>query len=339
MEQPRNITLKVGLVGGTEHEVILREDAPELVTLFSALANPDSGNRLIQLPLDGGRGACSFPSSRLTSIVSSPPVVLNLESPTNLPGTPGMGAAAAQAGPTTHLRRPRFVVVDDFLSKQEHDELLAYALLSEPHFQKGTVTTYEPGARENLVILNFGETVHSRFIENRLLTWFPLLAKTLGMRVFPLAEIESHLTAATDGYYFKLHSDEAPAIPRTLTCIYYLHREPRGFAGGDLRLYDCIEESGKDGGEDGGERRPSDTFTAVSPVANRLVVFPSEEFHEAMPVRCPSRQFADSRFAVATWLHRAQRLDPDARFGWGHFRCGVVAPQFAGFEATRGQTQ
>jgi Rps23 Pro-64 3,4-dihydroxylase Tpa1-like proline 4-hydroxylase len=87
-----------------------------------------------------------------------------------------------------------------------------------------------------------------------------------------------------------------------------------------LRLYDCIEE--------GRSRRAAETFTAVTPAANRLVVFPSEEFHEAMPVRCPSKQFADSRFAVTTWLHRAARPDPSLAFGWGHFRCGVVAPQF-----------
>jgi Rps23 Pro-64 3,4-dihydroxylase Tpa1-like proline 4-hydroxylase len=148
------------------------------------------------------------------------------------------------------------------------------------------------------------------------------VAKTLGMPVFPLAEVESHLTAAADGYYFKLHSDEAPEIPRTLTCLYYLHREPRGFAGGDLRLYDSILEDGV--------RSAADTFTAVSPTANRLVVFPSEEFHEAMPVRCPSRDFADSRFAVTTWLHRAIQPNPNAGFGWGHLHCGALAAPSAG---------
>ena len=35
------------------------------------------------------------------------------------------------------------------------------------------------------------------------------------------------------------------------------------------------------------------------------------DFHEAMPVRCPSGEFADSRFAITTWLHRADK--PDAR--------------------------
>lgn len=336
METPRDIRLKIGLAGGKEYEVVLREDAPELVALFASLCAPESGSQLVQLPLAGGRVACSFQTSQLISIVSEPPVVLNLEkapvqaatvSEVNGAGHAGHHGEADQGGHGDHivrLRRPRYVVVDNLLSAQEHDELLAYALVSEAQFQKGTVTTYEPDVRQNLVILNFGESVHSRLLQNRLLTWFPLLAKTLGMRVFPLAPIESHLTAAADGYYFKTHSDEAPEIPRVLSCLYYLHREPRGFAGGDLRLYDCIEEAGS--------RRAADTFTLVTPVANRLVVFPSEEFHEAMPVRCPSREFADSRFAVTTWLHRAPLLDPEATFGWGHFRCGVIAPQFAGFE-------
>ncbi|HEY4184862.1 MAG TPA: 2OG-Fe(II) oxygenase [Polyangia bacterium] len=316
METSRDIKLKISLRDGHEQTVTLREDAPELLTLFSALSNPQAASQFVQLPLEGGRVACSFHTSQLVSIVSEPPVVLKLDAPP----PPGLPTAASAVRPT-QLQRPRFVVIDDFLSAPEHDELLAYALLSEAEFQKGTVTTYEPHLRQNLVILNFGESVHSRLLQNRLLTWFPLLAKTLGMPLFPLAPLESHLTAATDGYYFKTHSDEAPEIPRVLSCLYYLHREPRGFAGGELRLYDRIDE--------GEGRRPADTFTAVIPRANRLVVFPSDEFHEAMPVRCPSKTFADSRFAVTTWLHRAPQVDPAATFGWGHLHCGVVAPQFA----------
>ena len=321
MTAPRDLKLTISLSGGKEFQVVLPEDAPEVAALFAALSAPQAGSRFMQLPLDGGRAACSFQTSQLVSVVSEPPVVVQQVAPPAEPSRIERSTGAGPDAPPRAVRRPRFMVVDDFLSAQEHDELLAYALVCEPQFQKGTVTTYEPDVRQNLVILNFGDSMHSRLLESRLLTWFPLIARTLDVPVFPLAQVESQLTAATDGYYFKKHSDEAPEIPRVLTCLYYLHREPRGFAGGDLRLYDCIEE---DGGRAG-----ADTFTAVTPKANRLVVFPSDEFHEAMPVRCPSRAFADSRFAVTTWLHRATKPEPLATFGWGHFRCGVVAPQFA----------
>lgn len=321
MNAPRDLELTITLAGGKEFQVLLPEDAPEVAALFAALSAPEAGSRFMQLPLDGGRIACSFQTSQLVSVVSKPPVVVKLEPPQQRPPRAATTSIRGPGAPVARVRRPRFVVVDDFLGRQEHDELLAYALVSEPQFQKGTVTTYEPDVRQNLVILNFGDSVHSRLLESRLLTWFPLLAKTLEVPLFPLGQVESQLTAAADGYYFKRHSDEAPEIPRVLTCLYYLHREPRGFAGGDLRLYDCIEE--------GGARSSAETFTTVTPQANRLVVFPSDEFHEAMPVRCPSRLFADSRFAVTTWLHRAAQPDPLATFGWGHLRCGVVAPQFA----------
>lgn len=324
MNTPRDIQLKIHLAGGHEHAVTLREDAPELLALFTALSTPASANRFIQLPLDGGRVACSFQTSQIVSIVSEPPVVMDLNNTPELRQVPGVEHPSL----STQLRRPRFVVIDDFLSPQEHNELLAFALLSEEQFQAGTVTSYDPETRQNLAILGFGESVHSRLIQNRLLIWFPLLAKTLGIPMFPLATVESQLTAAGDGHYFKVHCDEAPDLPRVLSCVYYLHREPRGFAGGELRLYDSIET--------GGSRRPADTFTAVEPVANRLVVFPSEEFHEAMPVRCPTKKFADSRIAVTTWLHRAARPDLGTVFGWGHFHCGVVAPQFAAFQGSGG---
>jgi SM-20-related protein len=312
MAELREIQLRIRLTGGHEQAVTLREDAPELLAMFTALSTPLPEDHLIQLPLDGGRAACSFRTSQIVAIVSEPPVV------TVLRKTP----VAEKSAHVTRVRRPRFTIIDDFLGPQEHRELLAFALASEEQFKAGSVTSYDPDQRQNLVILGFGESVHSRLIQNRLLVWFPLLAKTFAMPVFPLAVVESQLTAAGEGHYFKVHNDDAPNCPRVLSSVYYLHRAPRGFAGGELRLYDSIDT--------GGVRRPAETFTAVEPVANRLVVFPSEEFHEAMPVRCPSREFADNRFAVTTWLHRAASPDPAATFGWGHFRCGVAAPQFAG---------
>jgi Rps23 Pro-64 3,4-dihydroxylase Tpa1-like proline 4-hydroxylase len=319
MDSPRDIALRISLVGGHEHRLTLREDAPELLALFTALAAPDSGDAWIQLPLDEGRAACTLRTSQLVSVVSEPPVVLEP------PKTPAPG----RAEPASRARSARFVVIDDFLAPVEHRELLALALAAEHEFKPGTVKSEESEHRRNLVIIDFGESVHSRLIQSRLLTWFPLLARTLGVPAFPVGCVESQLTAAGEGQYYKVHSDIGPDCPRVLSCVYYLHREPRGFAGGELRLYDRIEADGF--------TRAADTFTAVQPVANRMVIFPSDEFHEAMPVRCPSGDFADSRFAVTNWLHRAARPDPGATFGWGHFRCGVVAPQFAAPPAAGGQ--
>ena len=324
MSEGRDIRLRIQLTRGQTIETTLREDAAELRTLYAALASPAATNDFVQLPLDGGRSACSFRTAQLVSIVSDPPVLVE----------PQMAEPAANLGPwpeaASHslLRRARYLVIDDLLCPAEHQDMLVFATASEQHFTAGTVVGDHPEHRQNLVIPTFGDSAHARLIQNRVLVWYPLLAKALGMPVVPVGLVESQLTAARSRQFYKLHADVGPDCPREFSCIYYMHRQPRGFAGGELRLYDCIEQ--------GGQSRPADTFEVVDVVSNRLVVFPSGEFHEAMPVRCPSGEFADSRFAITTWIHRAGKPDPEARFGWGHFRCGVVAPQFALAEGPAG---
>lgn len=306
MSATRDIRLRIQLAGGHTHEVTLAEDAAELRALFAVLASPTSLHHVIQLPLQGGTVACSFRADQVVSIISEPPVLVEAQ-PT----------AAVQE---SRIRRPHYVVIDDFLSSAEHTDMLLLAVASEEHFETGTVDGNESGYRQNLVIPSFGESAHARLLQNRLLVWYPLLAKTLGARVVPLGAVESQLTAARSRQFYKVHADEGPNCPREMSCIYYIHRQPRGFAGGELRLYDSIEVDG--------QKRAAETFESVEPISNRMVVFRSDEFHEAMPVRCPSGEFADSRFAVTTWLHRAAQPDPEVRFGWGYFRCGAVAPQF-----------
>ncbi len=324
MSEGRDIRLRIQLAGGQTIETTLREDAAELRTLYAALASPAATNDFVQLPLDGGRSACSFRTAQLVSIVSDPPVLVE--------------AAMAEPAPTvgpwpesvahSRLRRARYLAIDDFLCPAEHRDMLVLATASEKNYTAGTVVGDQPEHRQNLVIPTFGDSAHARLIQNRVLVWYPLLAKALGVPVVPVGLVESQLTAARSRQFYKRHADVGPDCPRELSCIYYMHRQPRGFAGGELRLYDCLEE--------GGQSRPADTFEVVDVVSNRLVVFPSGEFHEAMPVRCPSGEFADSRFAITTWIHRAGKPDPEARFGWGHFRCGVVAPQFARAEGPAG---
>jgi SM-20-related protein len=77
-----------------------------------------------------------------------------------------------------------------------------------------------------------------------------------------------------------------------LSGVYYFHAEPKAFTGGALRLYAI-------GGQ--GER-----YVDIEPTHNSLLMFPSWAPHEVMPVRCPSRRFVDSRFAINCWVHRAK---------------------------------
>jgi SM-20-related protein len=304
----RWIRVQIQLAGGHSREVTLSEDSSELRELFAALASPETSPPLIQLPMKGGHAAFSFRPAQLLSIDTEPPVVIDL----------GAAAVAAADIGAAQVQPARYAVVDDFLSPDEHRDMLAFALECQDSFEAGTVASSDPMYRQNLVIMGFGSSPHSTLLQNRLLVWLPFLLKKLRMPVFPLHEVESQLTAGNDGHFYKTHEDSGEEEnPRTLSCVYYFHREPKGFAGGEFRLYDSIHTSQG--------RRAADTFRVIEPRSNRLVVFPSEESHELCPIRCPSGEFADSRFAATNWVHRATTSDPERVFGWGHFR-GAVPP-------------
>ena len=301
--QARPIRLQLRLNGGQTRDLTLREDSSELRELFAALASPETAPPLIQLPMKGGRAAFSFRPAQLLSIDSEPPVVIDLQVPADV--------VASRVQPA------RYAVIDDFLSSDEHRDMLAFALSCQDAFEAGTVHSNDPMYRQNLVVMGFGSSPHSTLLQNRLLVWLPFLLKKLGMPLFPLHEVESQLTAGNDGHFYKVHEDSAAEDnPRALSCVYYFHREPKGFAGGEFRLYDSIHTA------EG--RRAAETFRAIEPRSNRLVVFPSDESHELCPIRCPSGEFADSRFAATTWVRRASVADPERIFGWGHFRGAML---------------
>ncbi|MFF2412593.1 2OG-Fe(II) oxygenase [Streptomyces sp. NPDC058092] len=80
--------------------------------------------------------------------------------------------------------------------------------------------------------------------------------------------------------------------------MYYLHRTPRPFDGGELRVFDVAlplhtETAGK------WEER---TWRDWEPEHDSIVFFRPTAWHEVRPVGCPSKQHADSRFAVNGWL-------------------------------------
>ena len=83
---------------------------------------------------------------------------------------------------------------------------------------------------------------------------------------------------------------------RRITFVYFFHREPRQFEGGELLLHDS---------DGGGNRHVScRSYQTVVPRQNQIVFFPCSLVHEITPVECPSKAFADSRFTLNGWLHK-----------------------------------
>jgi len=197
----------------------------------------------------------------------------------------------------------RALVLDEFLAPQEVEALMQYALDHEADFQTSEVVSpiedhgvvnYEH--RRSRVLMNLGP--HQQVVLERIKAALPSVLRKLEMDDFCIAEVEAQITASNDGDFFRFHSDSGSerVASRYLTFVYFFHREPRPFEGGELYIHDARLEDGhyvSDG-----------KYQKIVPQQNQIVFFPCELLHEINPVRCPSGLFADSRFTMNGWLRR-----------------------------------
>ena len=139
---------------------------------------------------------------------------------------------------------------------------------------------------------------HQDLLLERIKSVLPPVLEKLGMEKFSIAGVEAQVTASNDGDFFHFHSDNSNdrVASRRLTFVYFFHREPRQFEGGELRIHDARLEDGTYVSEG--------TYQAIRPQQNQIVFFPCELLHEITPVNCSSGLFADSRFTLHGWLRR-----------------------------------
>jgi Rps23 Pro-64 3,4-dihydroxylase Tpa1-like proline 4-hydroxylase len=175
--------------------------------------------------------------------------------------------------------------------------LLRFALANETRFAPALLADgrVEPAVRAALSLRDLGP-LEATF-RNRLGARAADLTRALRVSPFEVSHIELELVAHNDGAHFARHEDTYSGRAfsrlgeRMLSSVYYLHREPKRFSGGALRLH-------RFGAAD------DDESCDIAPEQGRLVTFPSWAPHEVRPVAVPTGAFADSRFAVNGWLYR-----------------------------------
>ena len=211
---------------------------------------------------------------------------------------------------TIHSEPPEMVSthsiqIDHFLPSDEANQLLAYALNQGGVWEPSTVTGNTPDYRKSVVLKSFEKSEFAELITNRVRTHLPDLLREFKMPSFPVKGIESQLTASNDGDFFKIHRDTdaiGEGKGREITYVYYFHRYPKRFIGGELVLYDGKVENHT--------YERADSYTVIEPRQNSIVFFLSGCLHEVLPIRCPSLAFQDSRFTVNGWVHRQRMLPP-----------------------------
>jgi Rps23 Pro-64 3,4-dihydroxylase Tpa1-like proline 4-hydroxylase len=193
---------------------------------------------------------------------------------------------------------PPYRILRDFLDEQAVTAFLDYSTANEAAFTKSRVRRgLDPEYRSSLW-LRLGDL--KKPLKEKVLAVLPQMLTELGVRQFQPSNVELELIAHGDGAFYKPHVDtsmdnEADRTQRVISGVYYFHAQPQAYTGGELRLFGVGVEDARDG-----------QFVDIVPENNMLLMFPSWARHEVRRVSCPSRRFADSRFAINCWIRCAK---------------------------------
>lgn len=190
-----------------------------------------------------------------------------------------------------------FARVERFLPQDEHDHLLELAHAHHDTLVPAKVGegTYDPQVRSSRLVPELQlQEVRSWFVP-RVTALLPAIVSRVLDTALTVERIELQMTIHHQGDFYLVHRDDGKGETQTrrLSYVYYFHRQPRCFSGGDLLLYDThVTDS---------EYRL--VFTRLEPLDNTIVFFPSQFFHQVTPVQCATDNYRDGRFTVNGWLH------------------------------------
>ena len=197
-------------------------------------------------------------------------------------------------------RFPPHRILPGWLGETQAARLLAYGLAAEARFTPTKLNEHGAGhynvgrldaaVRQSCVLKDLGAFADP--LRRKALGLQSGLETAFDMTHEPPNSTQMEIVAHGDGAFYRPHTDTypgdeyAPGGRRRLSMVYYLHRQPRRFTGGRLRLFDL----------GGGQS------IDIEPTRDSLLVFPSSTLHEVEAISCPDGAFGDGRFAVNIWL-------------------------------------
>jgi SM-20-related protein len=205
-----------------------------------------------------------------------------------------IGARSAEA-PAQREFLPPYRVLPNFLADTDVTAILAHAEARQAEFVATQVggdqnPRLDPTFRISTALR--GLAAFRPLLTSRIFDRAEALMAGLGMSPATPSRLELQLVAHGDGAFYRPHIDTRTGggadDVRVLSGVYYFHRQPKGFSGGELRLFNLADPS---------------RFIDIEPTHNTLLIFPSWAPHEVRPVSCPSGEFMDSRFAINAWVY------------------------------------
>ncbi|MCC5637143.1 2OG-Fe(II) oxygenase [Nostoc sp. CHAB 5844] len=285
--EPKKVKVQLLLAGGHQYIVYLNSDDPVLHSLLTTIVaraykQESASHCLFQIPISEGHSSLCFASENLVGLVTEPPLWIQQ--------TDNIQPVA------NDILNSNYVQIDNFFSPNEHERLIKYVLANKSNFVSTSTSTHEKNYRRSMVLYSFPE--FTELMVHKIQKIMPDVISKLGISSFPISQIESQLTSHNDGNYYKIHNDNGSpdTATRELTYVYYFNREPKRFSGGELLIYDSKVENNF--------YVKAESFKTIEPRNNSIVFFFSRYMHEVLPVKCPSKAFADSRFTINGWVRR-----------------------------------
>jgi Rps23 Pro-64 3,4-dihydroxylase Tpa1-like proline 4-hydroxylase len=210
--------------------------------------------------------------------------------------------------PPSGLQPGPFVTVNDFLPASFHETLVPFTISMEGELTPAMVGNdqYAPDRRESLELRDASE-VQARFAKH-VRQFLVEISGRLHVPSFQLGRLEAKLRVYLDGHFFRLHMDNPSNSPtscnRQISYVYFYHRMPRGYTGGDLLLFDTDLAA---------NQFTTSGFTRIQPVDNSIVFFPSGVYHSVVPVTCTSKRIADSRFVINGHFSKVARAQAEVK--------------------------
>ena len=212
------------------------------------------------------------------------------------------GDGAPEAAPGGVFWPAPFVWMTDFLAPEECDRLLALGVARHEgltpveaaisYKDGGSSSTVDPESRVGLEA-DARTTKEARLrIVPKIRSVLPDVLARLGMAGLARYSIEMGMRVYLTGGFFRAHRDSpygAFRVPRKLNFVYFFHRRPRRFSGGDLLLYDTDVD---------GNTCDSGAFSRITPLRNSIVFFPSNCCHQVAPVQRGADDFEDGRWVL-----------------------------------------
>jgi SM-20-related protein len=273
------VRVKLMLRGGHGWEFCCKDGDPIVLGLISALPGADiTGN----LPPDGLVQIETRTGERLfltrSSLVSVE--IVPVANPLTFLGIKRLAAPSASFPTGASVPSP-FVLANDMLPDDVHPALIAHVLS-----QDAEAVRSHSGMRE----LDLGplEEPVAKALRSQ-------LARGVAILDIPdQAEVELRLRLFAIGDAQAVSWEPNPAD--VLYMMYHFYKQPKGFTGGGIRLFDGRTENGI--------RPAMASFRDVEIGNNDMLIFPEKVVGAGLPVRCPTRAFADGLFVVRGIMRR-----------------------------------